>query len=426
MRRDWVRPARFGVDVPPSAISGWLYRIGFYSLLAFIFTIPWEDLTMVRGAGTLSKMVGGAASVVALLGILEAGRCRSHTFFWVALLFGAWSWASFFWSISPSVTLSRDITYLELWFSAWLLYQYADSGRAVRAMLAAYVFGSVVTSVVLLRGFVTGAALSYSGYTEGAFNPNVLAYYVALAATMGWYLGDTAERVLAKTVFWVISGLSVVTVILTASRGGLIILGLGAAYAVISARGMRPAAKLTALAILSVAVWVALSLAPAHVLDRLSTIESQLSGGTLDLRTVIWRAGLAEFPGHLLLGTGAATFPMAISHGLGMQLDAHNVFVQVLVETGLLGLVVWLLSLGAATYWLLSSRRRSGNWFWVLLGLQVVLCLGTANFEWRKVVWLALALLAAQGRLAAERPSGSTADAETRGTAVAPLQDAAW
>ncbi len=377
--------------------SPWLYRAGFLALLVFVFTVPWEDLTLIAGADTISKLVGLAAGVIALFGVLEARRARGHPFLWFSLLFVAWSGATYFWSIAPAATLGKDTTILELWAAAWLIYQYADSNRAICALLAAYALGSVVTSVGLLSAFYSGALLKYSGYSIGQFNPNVLAYYVALAATISWYLARKTGRILLRTVFWAVTGLSVVAVMLTASRGGTIILGIGLMYAVVSLRNMRAWVKVLALAGLVAAVWVAFSITPAHILGRLMTITSELQGSTLDHRTTIWQAGLTVLAEHPILGTGAFTFPLTITHIVGIQYAAHNVFVQVLVETGVIGFALWGMTLMSASAWIVRGSGSPDRLFWLTIIVQLGLALMTANFEWRKMVWLMLALLAAAG-----------------------------
>jgi hypothetical protein len=47
--------------------------IAFWALLAFIFTVAWEDAVVLDGIGTLSRVIG-----VVALGLVAAGVLRSR------------------------------------------------------------------------------------------------------------------------------------------------------------------------------------------------------------------------------------------------------------------------------------------------------------------------------------------------------------
>lgn len=403
MLREFMRKPFLGSNRAKDR-AGLAYKGGFLALCMFVFTVPWEDLALVPGAGTVSRLVGLAAAPIALLGILEARRAKGHPFLWFSMLFVAWSLATYFWSISPGDTLSKGLNLLELWIAAWLIFQYSQSVQEVRVLLGAYALGSIVTSVSLLQGFFGGEVFSYSGYSAGQFNPNVLAAYLALATTVGCYLGkDAGQSVWVRALFWAISGLSALVVILTASRSGAIVLGVGLAYAIALLRRTSVTGRLLAISALGVALWMAIEITPLHIFERLATIPSELNGGTLDLRTVVWRAGLAVLPEHLLLGTGASTFPLTVAHVIGWQIAPHNVFIEVAVEAGLLGFALWCAALISSSAWLLRRKVDPDGMFWITVLTQLALILATANFEWRKAVWIFLALSAAAGSLMARR-----------------------
>src|SRR5581483_5455193 len=86
----------------------------------------------------------------------------------------------------------------------------------------------------------------------------------------------------------------------------------------------------------------------------------------LDLYQQVWRL----IQSYFFTGTGLGTFPMvystyALQQNVFILPHAHNMFLQIWVEQGLLGIValIWLISAFYRRAW--KTRR---NWSWLTLG----------------------------------------------------------
>jgi len=159
---------------------------------------------------------------------------------------------------------------------------------------------------------------------------------------------------------------------LTQSRGGL--LALGAVLVCWLALSDRPVRKLAGL--LAV-VAVALAVVPGAgsrvaTLALIGTEQPGVSDPSLSNRAAVQRVGLAMAVDHPLVGVGAGNFEArepeyvrqtgeVITEGV---IAPHNIYLQMLAESGALGLAAWLAFFGAAVLaaaraWR-AARRLSG------------------------------------------------------------------
>ena len=77
-------------------------RVAFGLLWLTVFSIPWQNMVIVPGVGTISRTIGIAAALAAAVAVLRSGRMRPlhplHALIW---LFATWNFMSFFWSVDP-------------------------------------------------------------------------------------------------------------------------------------------------------------------------------------------------------------------------------------------------------------------------------------------------------------------------------------
>src|SRR5260370_13770505 len=141
-----------------------------------------------------------------------------------------------------------------------------------------------------------------------------------------------------------------------------------------------------------------LTFTPKANLDRISTIGSEISSGRIGKRTQIWTAGMMVFRQHPLTGTGAATFANAVEPLIGRDLAAHNVYVSVLTETGIIGFLIFSIALITCfmTAMNLGSSERA---LWLIV--MVIWCIGVMSLTWeyKKITWSVFGLLIASGAL---------------------------
>src|SRR5690606_13698782 len=127
-----------------------------------------------------------------------------------------------------------------------------------------------------------------------------------------------------------------------------------------------------------------------NVQRLMSTATDSLSG-SLNVRDVIWAAGLDLIQGSPLLGIGGGAFASALETATGMAEVAHNTMLSVTVELGIVGFCLLAGALLASALPLLAFRGAGALPSLVLLLTWLV---GTSALSWemRKPTWIVLLL----------------------------------
>jgi O-antigen ligase len=127
--------------------------------------------------------------------------------------------------------------------------------------------------------------------------------------------------------------------------------------------------------------------------------------GTLTGRTVIWKAGWQIFREHPFLGIGSNAFRLIVSRVLEepIRLDdpdspappAHNTFLSVLVEQGVIGFAIFCTMLAVLGFSLMAMPPFPQKLWVVVLAVWAV---GVSSLTWemRKPTWFFFGLLIAQ------------------------------
>jgi O-antigen ligase len=129
--------------------------------------------------------------------------------------------------------------------------------------------------------------------------------------------------------------------------------------------------------------------------QRFSTIGAEIGGGDLNQRSGLWRDGLAAFVEHPLVGVGSNMYRSVNSLGK----LAHNSFISVLVELGLIGFVLFGIILTLAVIQALRQPRWD-KYFWLTFLAVWVIGASSLSWEFRKPTWLLLSLMVVSGALA--------------------------
>jgi O-antigen ligase len=372
-------------------------KLAFGFLWLMVFTIPGEQIIPVEGIGSVTRIVGVLGLTVGVLDVLARGsRRRLVRFHGAIMVFVLWAAATTFWSINPAATLARLATYVQLGIFAWLIWELASVRTRQTALLQAYVLGAYIASLSTLFAFFTASPYDGTVRFAGFDDPNNLGATMALAIPMAWFLSILPGQ--SRFVCWlnrVYVPVGLTAVILTASRGAFI--------AVLASLLIIPwtisQVRFSMKAIVSVGVVTLLYLlatsVPRPTADRLATIPSELESGRIGARGPIWRAGAEVFARHPLAGVGAGTFPDAVQPILGTGRSAHQSFLAVAVEQGIVGLVFFL-GMFAATLQVLPRmaplERKLGAVLFLTLGIAML----PLSWDYKKQPWFVLSFLAAQ------------------------------
>ena len=340
-------------------------------------------------------------------------------------------------SLEPAATLASALAMLPafaMFFAASVL------GPAERRRLIQIVIGVALISVLIgaLQRGSNGAAITtlfpstHSAFSPGLFvNRNHQAAFVLLAMILTAALfvkrpGDGGARFrrgqeLALPIAIGLIGLFAAGALATTSRMGLLVLPVALAVSLLFVFRFRLAPLSVAAALGAIAI---LSLAASQI-QAVRTIVGRftLSEIRLDYWTDSWTAVQQYWPVGSGLGTFRTVFPAFEQLDFvvaGRPNNAHNDYLELLLEGGAAALVVfllfgaWLIALGLALWRKGGPDRRLG--FAALAGIGILMLHSLTDYPMRMLSLMALfGLLLGLAMAAAARPLSSRAERDGEG-----------
>jgi exopolysaccharide production protein ExoQ len=325
----------------------------------------------------------------------------------VLVVFVILAFASTAWSVDRAVTFQQSFALLFLTGLVALLVRdrWADGSRIVEDLGVAFTLltASAIVSLGLVAAGYSGAR-AFNLRVQGLYNnPNALGYLTAIAIPLGiaCYLSTRRK--------WYLVGVVPLSVALVGcqSRTALVSVVVGVLW-LVARRGAQTSAKMTlATVALGAVLIVGAPVFAFHTPSFISTTEARFEngGGTglLNSRTIAWSDAVGLWRKQPLEGygfqAGEALFAEDFNNG---QLSfaavvVHNSYLQVLLELGLLGLLVLLVTIVGVFVPVLfrAARGHPGSPFVgvVVTGLAVQITesamFGTGQpYPW--VFWLAV------------------------------------
>ena len=381
-----------------------LRRLAFLCVLAVVLVLPIENVFVIPGVGSLSRLAGILLILSAVPAFLGRGYLqfrRQPIVVMLLALYVLWALASLMWSVDPASTMSYVFTFVQLLILVVVIWQLCITDRDRRAVQQAYVIGSAIAVFEGVRNFVLGNEAVYQRFSVSNTDPNDYALILALAIPMAWDLFAN-QRGLVRVLNLLCIPLALVGIILTGSRGGslaaavaLLVVPLG--FMALDRFGRRTILALLLAGLLAVPFfWGDIVTTVGSNIERISTLGEELSSGTLNDRAIIWDLGMEAFGERPLTGVGGGAFPAAIEKAAGVRELAHNTFISVAVEMGLVGLLLFGSVMVVLTVPLIRSysvRTMPG----VILLLTLLVGITPLTWEFRKPTWLVIALLLVLG-----------------------------
>jgi O-antigen ligase len=325
--------------------------------------------------------------------------------------FLGWSVLSMIWAESPDATVRGSIRFGLNAMLVPIVYLAVRERKHVVWVLAVFVLGAQLSVLWgVTHPATTGPAALQTGRLTGArgeanATATLLVVSIVFAGALVFVLrGRTVARALALG-----SALAgMVALFATFSRSGLLALAVVILVGVFY--GGRWRASLAALALAAIVVGVAfLNETGSSAANRIT--ESSTSG-----RSSIWTVGWRMVEAHPIVGVGSGNYTTVAPHYLlaapgtieddqyilDTPLVAHNIYLHVLAEMGIVGLALFLavvvLSLGSGMRAVRIFHRRRERSMEVLGRALVVAVIATlaadffASGQYSKQLWVLLAL----------------------------------
>jgi len=326
---------------------------------------------------------------------------------WLALVWILWVFIS-----NPQVnnfnnwglTISWMLTLFQLWMLLWLAKRMMQSENAFRVVMTIFAIGILISAFSVVQQTRLGIfdlAERATGLSGGA---NTASRYFAYGIIiLGFLQGQRGGSFIWRVISLVGIGILMVSIFYTGSRSGILILGV-ALFLLAMRLFKRDQRSLTLwLVLLGGIIWLII-VTSGTIMDPNRVAASIISGSdTVGLRYDLWKAGLHMWIAHPITGVGIGqygNFLMMYWNATYMPhvFTSHNTYVQVLAETGIVGFVLFSLTIVIAlrNFWLRSHainiQFANLNWMWFIL--LIVLLLGgiTKTDVADKFLWFMLGL----------------------------------
>ena len=273
----------------------------------------------------------------------------------VLVLIGFWLFTALTSSmaLAPAAAWPKWIEFTKVVAAVGLMLLLIDDRRKLEALLL--VIALAIGLVAVKGGYwalIHGAQERVYGSPSGHFyDNNAFAVANLMALPLLFHFWTTVNHRAARWLFGLMMVFSVIAVLSSWSRGGL--LGLAATTLVLSLTGRRRAVAVSLLAGLALAV---VALMPGAWMERMETITTPTQEGSAQSRLVYWETGLRLGAARPMMGWGFKS-----AYPLTERAEWHSSYVQVFAEHGVPGTLLWL-SLLLGSIGLLARdvlRRRS-------------------------------------------------------------------
>lgn len=363
----------------------------YVALLAIYFaTIPIENV-LETGHGSIHKFLGIGILALAIL-LVDFSHFRINGLKQL-LIFVALCSLSFFWTFKNT---ENDYlrTVLFLTFFTMVVLQINISQSEFEALRFSICTVSAILSAMMLFGkkYQVISLTDSNRYTFGingseVDNNNLC---LALAFSILFAIDYIVQNKKTRGYYTATAIMSLSAMLFSGSRGGFLGLIAGiAGYMWIYGKNRIKPGAIVSCAIGGVLVYfLAVKILPETILARFTISSVVKSGGTG--RTTIWMRALHSFwegsVCRMLVGYGFGSFPQFSRTFCGWYKAAHNDFVQMLIELGVIGCVYYVVCLCGA----LSRMKKEGK----ALGFAFIalLIVGGISMELfiKKMYWMGI------------------------------------
>ncbi len=389
-KSDYIQPF-----VPDQAVStnsnhGLIHSVALFAVLTFIFLIPWGD-GLWDGLTRVFGILAFAAA--ALLFVLEGTNKNFSYFHFFALVLWAWVILSTTWS--PNLAKGTEMAgrVFQIMLLPLLFTLVINNRKSIIYAYQSYVLGNIIGSSIIIYNYLNGIQSPYyNRYTIQNFETDEMSIFLALAIPMAAYLASILNKKWKRLINLFAMPLIMFAIFLTGTRTGAIIALIGILYWLFTHRKASFRVKTSILMIFILSIITVISFAPKASLDRVFSAGKSLKSGDLNYRTVIWHASFQQWKTSPVVGVGLGGLGDVLSKKHVNFDAAHNTYLHIMTENGIIGLTLYLLVLMSVLY-LILQVPLSEKIFLLSLFIMIIISQLTLHTHILKSIWFVLTIL---------------------------------
>lgn len=375
-------------------------QLAFTGVLLTALVIPIENIVVLPIVGSLGRLAGlimVATALPSFFGRTVLVLRRPTITHYLLAVFTFWAFAGLLWSADPESTVRYVATFGQIFLFLLIVWQASPTDSHRKAIQQAYVLGCMISIMDGVGNFLIGREAVYQRFAVSNTDPNDYALAIALAIPMAYELFATG-RSWTRIANLLFVPAALVAVVLSASRGGTLAVAVAMLAFPLGWRRLRLSDRRTIqlllLAMLAAVpfAWSEIRTAVGSNVERISTVGDEIAAGSLNERELIWSMGMDAFAARPILGVGGGAFAAAIERDAGLRQLAHNTFISVAVETGPIGLTIFLAVL-LTTVGPLLTGANARTMPAIIMFATLLIGILPLTWEFKKPLWLVLSIL---------------------------------
>ena len=285
-------------------------------------------------------------------------------------------------SIELSLTVKEIVRWLELIVIYYLTINLINDDKKMRVVL----YSMFLTMAMVSVFGIININYDYDGYRAISFfrNPNPLAGYANLIIPVSFCMLMTSVYLWERITLGIFTVLSIITWIFTLSRSAWfsLIVTMILLFSLAKVKKKRVVLLLAVFLAISAILLLSSNIYKSEFMKTTTLNEVKVS---LEPRALCYQVGLNMVKDDLILGIGIGNYPSLIKkyakvYELTHYLQAydliyhhlHNLYLQVFVVTGIMGLSAFIFWLACIVRYLMSSLKSLENsrHYWLFVGLM--------------------------------------------------------
>lgn len=381
-----MHPQAMPYGTRPSPILRW-------ALYGFVFSLPFDapgrlplELTTISGALFLA--------VCLLQPGLCFGRRPGVTWWFLGYLYVYWAAYVVGGAQYTGEAVRSSLFYIQALLIFVACFNLMRDPKIARQVMIVLAVAALVLALMTILGIETAKDSDSQRVTVFGQNANRAARVLLAGALacVGLVVGRPQKAVRPALIVWPAFALTVLAIIMGGSRGGLVAFAAGLWMFSMTGPtiGVRMRNILVTLVLLGGAGFAAYK---SPLMQQRIQLAAQ---GNLAKREVIFPAAFAEFKSKPLIGYGPANqYQLATKLGLPPKLhltrDTHNLFLEVLTATGVLGTVPFIWALWVCCWSAWKARRGLEGILPAAQMMSTMVGNLTGNYIVLKLQWVMLA-----------------------------------
>jgi len=384
------------------------YGVALFVLITFFETLPGLDgVALSRPFGFLLVLswLGALARGGRELPLLPRDR---PVLAYLLVAFVAWGAVSTSWATEPALAQSGALRLGLVVILVFVVFSALRTRRDLEIVAWAYLSGAFLVSLVALA---TGSNKA-GRLALGELDPNGLAAALAAAVMLALFLLWGTMRSAVRVLLLGFLLTYAIAIVLSESRAGLVALGIAAVVAIVVGGELRwrMLATITIVAGLGIGYYVVV--APAEIRDRAASTIS----APREVRLDTWAIAVQMAEDNPVLGVGLGNFEVVEVGYLAGELNlfsarkihalplaAHNTYLEVLSELGVVGLALFAAvilaaavpALGAIRYREVRAVAVTTSQGLVIAFVVLLVAYFFVSGTYAKQIWLFLGVIAA-------------------------------